>query len=281
MYKKVLATVNEYSNSEVAARYAVTFAKACNAKLSLLYVASEGADKDSFNRAEASLRRLFIEAESRGIEVESLTESGDPFEEISSKVRRDTIDIVFTSTRKEDINRRFFARTLSKELILKLPCSVALVRVVHIGKIHPKRILVPLRGRMSKFEERGCFVARLAEGFGCAITLFHAPGKVTSFFHGEVHLPPFERDKRIPGDVEEFVECLNRYGIHHEKRTGHGSVAQSIAIEAMIRRSDLIIMGASERGLLKSILYGNPVEYVMREAPCNLIVFRPGRKAIP
>jgi len=281
MYKKVLATVNEYSNSEVAARYAITFAKACNAKLSLLYVASEGADRESFKRAEASLKRLFMEAESCDVEVESLIASGDPFEEISSKVRRDIIDIVFTSTRKEDMSRRFFTRTLSKELILKLPCSVALMRIVHIGKTHPRRILVPLRGRMTKFEERACFVARLAEGFGCAITLFHAPAKVTSFFRGEVHLPTFERSKRIPADVEEFVECLNRYGIHHEKRTGHGSVAQSITIEAMIRRSDLIVMGASERGLLKSILYGNPVEYVIREAPCNLVIFRPVHKAIP
>jgi len=48
----------------------------------------------------------------------------------------------------------------------------------------------------------------------------------------------------------------------------------------MIRRSDLIVMGASERGLLKSILCGNPVEEVMREAPCNLLVFRPRRKAL-
>jgi len=80
MYRKVLATVNEYSNSEVAARYAITFAKECSAKLSFLHVSSERADKDSFNRAEAALKRLFIEAESRGAEVESLTESGDPFE---------------------------------------------------------------------------------------------------------------------------------------------------------------------------------------------------------
>ena len=121
MFKKVLAKVNEYLNSEVAARYAITFAKACNAKLSLLYVASEGADRESFSRAEASLRRLFMEAESCGVEVESLTESGDPSEEISSKVIRDTIDIVFTSTRKEDMSGRFFTRTLSKELILRLP----------------------------------------------------------------------------------------------------------------------------------------------------------------
>jgi nucleotide-binding universal stress UspA family protein len=35
-------------------------------------------------------------------------------------------------------------------------------------------------------------------------------------------------------------------------------------------------MGASERSLLKSIIRGNPVEEVLRETPCNLIILRPG-----
>lgn len=274
MYKRVLATVNEYSNSEIAARYAVTFSKACNASLTLLYVNHHGTGSEAFNRAEAALKRLFLLAESSGVRVESLTESGDPLKKITEIVRHENIDIVFTATRKEDVSRRYFARTLSKELLLKLPCAVAMLRIVHVGKIHPKRILVPLRGRIANAGERACFVAKLAEGFGAALTLFHAPGSVSRFFHGELHQPPRERERRIPADIGEFVEQLNRYRIAHDKRTGHGSVAHSITIEAMIRRNDLIIMGASERGLLKSILSGNPVEDILRETPCNLMIFR-------
>lgn len=278
MYKKVLATINEHSNSEIAARYAIHFAKACNASLVLLYVNQCGSCTEDFNRAEGALKRLFLAAEAAGVDVESLTESGDPLKKISGFVENEGIDIVFTATRREDIRRRYFARTLSKELLLKLPCAVALLRIVHAGKIAPKRILVPLRGRIAQSEERAFFVAKLAEGFGSALTIFHAPDSVSNFFHGERHLPPGEREQRIPGDIEKYVEQLNRYRITHDKRTGHGSVSHSIAIEAMIRRNDLIVMGASERGLLKSILYGNPVEHILRETPCNLIVFRTSRK---
>jgi len=34
-------------------------------------------------------------------------------------------------------------------------------------------------------------------------------------------------------------------------------------------------MGASERSLLSSILKGNPVEEVLRETPCDLIILKP------
>jgi nucleotide-binding universal stress UspA family protein len=159
--------------------------------------------------------------------------------------------------------------------MVKLPCSVAMVRVVRMGKIHPKNILVPLRGQITHLEERACFVAKLAQGFDSTVTLFHSPGPITSFSHGEIHLKPAEREKRIPKDIEKFTERLNKYVIPHEKRTGLGSIARAITIEAAHLRNDLIVMGASERSLLRSIISGNPVEDVLRETPCNLIILRP------
>jgi nucleotide-binding universal stress UspA family protein len=159
--------------------------------------------------------------------------------------------------------------------MVKLPCSVAMVRVVRMGKIHPKNILVPLRGYMTNLEERACFVAKLAQGFESTVTLFHSPSPITSFFHGEIHLKPAQREERVPKDIEQFTECLNRYMILHERRTGYGGISRAITIEAAHRRNDLIVMGGSERSLLRSIISGNPVEDVLREAPCNLIILRP------
>jgi nucleotide-binding universal stress UspA family protein len=43
-------------------------------------------------------------------------------------------------------------------------------------------------------------------------------------------------------------------------------------MEAALQHNDLIIMGASQRSLLESTLGGNPVEEVLRETPCNLII---------
>jgi len=275
MYKKVLAAVNEFTNSELAAHYAITLSQSCRAKLFLVFIAQEGIDQNTFKRAESALERLFIEAEGRGIEVESITENGEPLQKIHAMARKEHIDIVFAATRREDITKRFFVKTLAKEFMLKLPCSVAMVRVVRMGRTHPKDILVPFRGQMTHLEERACFVAKLAQGCGSSVTLFHSARPITSFFHGEAHLNPSLRERHIPKDVELFIECLNRYTISHEKRIEYGGISRAITIEAAYRRSDLIIMGASERSLLRSIIRGNPVEEVLRETPCDLIILRP------
>jgi nucleotide-binding universal stress UspA family protein len=279
MYKRILAAVNEFTNSELAAKYAIALAKSCGAKLSLVFVAEDGIDRDAFRHAESALGRLFMEARSQGLDVESITEKGSPLRNISAIVKKAPIDIVFTATRREDVKNRFFQRTLARDFILKLPCSVAMVRVVRMGKSYPTQILVPLKGRMTFLEERACFVARLAKVFNSSVTLFHLTSPLTSFFHGEIHLPPAQREEKIPRDIEDFTECLQRYNISHEKKTGYGSISRSITIEAAHRHNDLIVMGASERSLLKSIVSGNPVEQVLRETPCNLIILRPGLKA--
>jgi nucleotide-binding universal stress UspA family protein len=128
---------------------------------------------------------------------------------------------------------------------------------------------------MTHLEERACFVAKLAQGFGSSVTLFHSAVPLTRFFHGEVQLTPSLREKHIPKDVERFTECLDRYTVSHENRIGYGGISRAITIEAASRRNDLIIMGASERSLLQSITRGNPVEEVLRETPCDLVILRP------
>jgi len=278
MYKKVLAAVNEFTNSEITARYAMALAKSCKAALSLVFVAEVKLDREAFRQAESAMERLFIEAEKYHLEVKSIIEKGNPLKKISDIVNENDIEIAFTSTRREDVSKRFFVRTLTRELMIKLPCSVAMVRVVHLGKIHPKNILVPLRGHMTHHEERACFVAKLAEAFNAQVTLFHQHSPTTSFLHGEKPLKPAEREEYIPKDIEEFTRCLKRYDIGHEKRSGYGAISRAITIEAAHRRNDLIVMGASERSLFRSITSGNPVEEVLRETPCNLIILRPAHK---
>jgi nucleotide-binding universal stress UspA family protein len=277
MYKKILAAINEYTNSEIAARYAIALAQSSRAKLFLVFVAEEKKGKDLFARAQAALERLFIEAQKQDIEVESITESGNPLKKIADIVRRDSIDIVFAATRHEYREKRYFVRTLSREFMVTLPCSVALVRVVRLSKGYPKNILVPLRGQLTSLDERACFVAKLAEVFHSSVTLFHLHKPIPSFFHGETLLKSSEREEHVPKDIEQFTDCLHKYKVSYEKKSGYGVVSREITIEAAHKRNDLIVMGASERSILKSIVRGNPVEEVLRETPCNLIILRPGR----
>jgi nucleotide-binding universal stress UspA family protein len=278
MYRHILAAVNEHSNSEWAARYALALARVCQAQLTLIFAATPATGREVVHRAEATLERLFLEATSQGVAVESVVRAGDPFQVIKELVAEREIQLTMAATRREDLSRRFFLKTLARDLMLRLPCSVALVRVVHFGRVHPRRLLVPFRGHISKMEERVYFVARLAEAFEAQVTLFHAPPSLTGYFRGRLTPAPKELEPHIPGDIAKFSEMLERCQIAHEKRLGRGAVATAITMEAAAQRSDLIIMGASGRGLMESMLWGNPVEEVLRETPCNLIILLPRLK---
>ncbi|PKL51757.1 MAG: hypothetical protein CVV37_04825 [Nitrospira bacterium HGW-Nitrospira-1] len=84
--------------------------------------------------------------------------------------------------------------TIARKLSLKLPCSVALVRVVHSGRVHPRRILVPVKARIDHVKERACFTTHMARAFGSKVFVFHAPKPLEKFFRGEIHLTPEIRE---------------------------------------------------------------------------------------
>jgi len=277
MYRKILAAVNEQVNSEVAGRFAKHLARAAGAKLFLCSVREPGQTERSFELAREAARRLQHASRELGVETESVFESGAVVEKIRSIVRTEGIDIVFMATRREDVQHRYYSgSTTARRLLLNLPCSVALVRIVHMGRIHPREILVPLKAHIDHIPDRAYFTALLARAFESKVHLFHVTKPFRKFFHGEIHLTPVEWEEKVPDDLSRFVGHLDGYGIEHEKRLAPGIAGRSIAIEAASRRRDLIVMGASKRGVLDLLRRGNPVEYVLRETPCNLIILKPG-----
>lgn len=280
MYKRILAAVNEHTNSEAAARYATAMAKTCGARLVLAYVSAEPIDRNALKKAEAAIQRLFIDAQEAGIDVMSLALKGDPVKKLVEHAKAQATDIVFAATRHEYGHRRLFDRTVSRELMVKLPCAAAVVRVAGMGRPSPGDILLPLRGGLAFNEERAYFAANLARAFGARITLLHTPEPTSRFFQGELHLTPAEREERIPADIRELAAYLDSQGVASETLTARGSASRAITTEAAIKRSGLIVMGASQRGMLAGLLKGSPVEEILRHAPCSLMIFRPRRTAI-
>lgn len=278
MYRTILAAVNEHVNSEVAGRYAKHLAAAAEAKLILCSVREPGQSDRSYELATEAAKRIQHGARETGVDAECVFDAGDPVPVISSVVRSRAVDLVFTATRQADVKRRFYAgRTAGRRLMLSLPCSVALVRVVHLGRIHPREVLVPLKERIEHVPERAEFTALLARSFGAKVHLFHAARPIRKFFRGELHLTPLEWEENIPPDIARFIGHLDGHGIEHERRLAPGLAGRTITIEAASKRRDLIIMGASERGILDHLLRGTPVEEVLRDTPCNLIILKPGR----
>jgi nucleotide-binding universal stress UspA family protein len=275
MYKKILVAVNEHIHSEVTGRCALRFSKACGARFYTCFIAEKDSAADSLHRAQEAMMRLFVEAEKLEVPVASLTRTGETVREIDGLVRQEGIDIVFAAIGREDLERKFYSGTLGRRLSLKLPCSVALMRVVHFGRLQPRRILVPLKAAIDHIAERARFAGFLAQAFDAKVFVFHAPPPIEKFLHGEVHLTPPEWAERLSPDLARFLGYLNRQDIEHESRLLPGQASRNITIEAFAQRHDLIIMGASERNFWTALFQGNPVQEVLREAPCNLIILKP------
>ncbi len=277
MYTRVLAAMNEHLNSEVAARYARQLAKAAGAQLFLCAVEEEGAAEADAEQAREAARRVQHAAREAGVETECLFTRGDPVRTIARIARDQGIDLVFAATRHEDVTRRFYAGpTVARRLLHALPCSVALVRVVHLGRIHPHEILLPLKARIDHVPERAYFTAMLARSFEAVIHVLHTSRSVRRFFRDESFLTPLDWEAKPPADIVRFLDHLDRYQVQHDERLEPGATGRSITVEAAARRRDLIVMGASVRNPIDYLLRGNPVEEVLRDTPCNLIVLRPG-----
>jgi nucleotide-binding universal stress UspA family protein len=276
MYKRVLATVNEHLNSEVAARYALHFAKRADAMIYFCSVAARSIAEKNFQTAEDAINRLMARATDLAVQADGILSTGEPLEQINKIVTSEKIDLVFAATRHEDVEKRFYARTVARRLSLRLPCSVALVRVVHLGRVHPRNILVPLKARIDHVDERAEFTALMAGAFDARIHILHTSRPVTRLFTEDTLITPVDwNGANLSSDMTRFIRQLSRPDLSLEKKLIPGTAGRSITIEAATRRHDMIIMGASERSLLSSFFRGNPVERVLREATCDLIILKP------
>ncbi|HCL81190.1 MAG TPA: hypothetical protein DHW81_02865 [Nitrospiraceae bacterium] len=65
----------------------MNLAKACGSKLYICFIAEKGMSGSNFEKAEEAMKRLFLDAEKMNIEAESITETGEPVEEINKIVR--------------------------------------------------------------------------------------------------------------------------------------------------------------------------------------------------
>jgi len=277
MYRTVLAAVNEHLNSEIAARYAKHLARAAGAKLVICSVREPEQTEHAFELAREAAHRVQHGARELNVDAECLFEAGDASERLQAIVADRGIDILFAATRRKETHKRTLPGRHPGSRLLRLPCSVALVHVVHLGRISPRDILVPLKERIEHIPERAEFLALLAKAFEARVHLLHAARPLTRFFHGEMHLTPVQWEERTPPDLARFIDHLEGAGVRHEKRLLPGRAGKSITIEASSRRRDLIIMGASERGFLGFLRGLDPVREVLAETPCNVIVLKPER----
>lgn len=70
------------------------------------------------------------------------------------------------------------------------------------------------------------------------------------------------------------AKCAERHGVKASTEIVNARLAsEAITTMAAQYKSDLVILGSSQRTVPQRVLFGNVVDRVLREAPCDVIVF--------
>lgn len=259
-YRTILAVINEHTGSTVSARYAMALALSSGSGLLLYCAHGEGSPGLAVRHADRHLDHLFEDALALDIEVTRVTETGTITRLLPRRAQAEGADLVFYPLTPDERYGAALQRQAAHHLLRTVKADLAVMRIMHMGKPHPHRILVPVGDVVSDREQRVRFVAALAKGFHSQVTLFHRPDI------GKHDLP------------DDFVKMRNELRLRHLsvlERSGAGQIARAIALEAVSHHNDLIVLGATERGTLRRLFFGNPAGDVMHAPPCNAILFRP------
>lgn len=259
-YRTIFSVVNEHTGSTVAARYAMALAVAGKSRLVLYSAHGEGVDETTFRHIERHLDHLAAIAFDLDIPVTRITESGNIVHLLPHRVQEEHADLVFYPLTPSERYKTTFQQQTVHHLLRVITVDLAIMRIMHMGKPHPRHILVPLGGVINQRERLTEFLAALAKCFNAQLTLFHRPAG------GGMRDTP-----------EDFARVRNGLRQHHLpvlERSGTGHIPKAIALEAISHHHDLIVLGASERGALRRLFFGNPAGDVLQQPPCNAILFR-------
>lgn len=262
-YRTIFSVVNEHTASVVTARYAVSLAAACKAELVLYAAHSEGSDETVLLRTSRHQEHLYKDALALGIAVTCVTEVGTVSVMLPKRAEADKADLVcYPLTPDDRYESRLRLHTIHN-LERTIRSDLAIMRIVAMVKPHPAHILVPFGRVVSDKEHRLAFITLLAQSFQSQVTLFWLSTERSA--------------KAMPEGATRFREQLQQQQITVLERRGTGTIAETIGVEAITRHNDLIVLGASERGVLHKAILGNPAADIMRQPPCNTILFRPAR----
>ncbi|MBV5341370.1 MAG: universal stress protein [Deltaproteobacteria bacterium] len=259
-YRTILVVINEHTGSTVAARYALPLAESEECRLVLYSAYGEGGDSTAIRLTEKHLDHLLKEAIALGINVTRVTEIGSITKLLPHRALAEAVDLLLYPLTPGEHYGSTMQQQTAHHLLRTIRADLAVMRIMHMGKPHPHRIMVPVGMVISDRKQRVRFVAALAKCFHSQVTLFHRPdvGK-----------------QGLPDDFVTLRNELRQYDLPVLERSAPGHIARAIALEAVSHHDDLIVLGASERGTLRRIFFGNPAGDVMKHPPCNTILFRP------
>ena len=266
-------------NGDWVAHYAVRLAAhAPERRLRLLHVLGE-VDR---SEVEERVARIAEECDIArvALEVELLEAAGKTVTDRLLEVIPPSKDtLLVTGTRARPRNMAFLAGTVSARLLAKGRFPMVALRVVHPGVLGaPGRVLLPLAGH-----PRGAsWATPLLALFGADLTLLHVlvVREVSRLRYRALGVGAAERlmvegrafAAKVETELDQTLD-LSKCAVDASVVVSD-DVPKEIVLFAAKHKTRLICLGASERSVPVRLVYGNPIERVLRDAPCDVAIYR-------
>ena len=267
-------------NGDWVAHYAVRFATNTSARtLRLVHVRDGSSDAHLRER----IARIADECKALGVHLEvELTARGraDVAARLLELVPADATLIAGTRARPRKL--AYLAGTVSARLLEAGRFLVIAIRVVHPGALgQPGSVLLPLAGRPDSAAQslgplrlvgedlRHLHVLFVREVSRVRFRVLSSSTVERMLAEGRAFLAPIEDDLRA-GLAPHRFELDSTVLVSDD-------APKEILLHAAKHRSRLICLGASERTLPERVVYGNPIEQILRETPSDVAVYRSRR----
>jgi nucleotide-binding universal stress UspA family protein len=261
------------------ARYAIRFAAfEADRTLLLLHVLD--------GRIEPQLKEIRFRSLAREAETEAVTVHSEllPLGKSVYRTLRQAIPpnpeaLLVCGTRVKARRQAFLAGSVAEPLLRTHQCPVLALRVVQPGLLGlPHNVLLPVAGHQDGLERLWPIFRRLAPQLRKAY--FQQVIPVTAL--AEAHSSP-GRQAQLRQKGERYLDRLlaelntriTTPAFTVERRVLlSGDWAHQILVEASRLKTQMLLLGASERSLAHRVFHGQVLERILRETPCDVGIYR-------
>jgi hypothetical protein len=266
---KVLVAINGSVIAESMALYALHYAKELAYTLVLFHHTNSKDDKESVEKTFTHIQTL---AKASDVECETLFLHCSLRDGLKEYVDKQSVDILFCSTRKEKI---LFADSFSQKLLdFDLDLDLAIVRIVKLVDVNS------LQSMMLSIKQERLSVRKFTF-FATLASAYKAQGRIYSI----TPLSKFQFARLDMHKTRQKLEAINHKLRHYLKLSSFmpfdliikhdfsDDEVQSILYDVVKNESDLVVVGA--RRLMQRPLFfkKRALERLLQESSVNVIAF--------
>lgn len=203
---------------------------------------------------------------------------GEPVDQIIKRVGRGNIDLVVAATHNLSGVQRLLLGTVVERLARKLSVPLLVVRPfsAHPLAWSPQTVIVGCQLEPG-YEPAVTVSLKLAQAIDARPRVVHAMASPLEATLAEPTDAPYGKaQNRLTNRLHERLKAQLPEGHGADLHLVPGMAGEALVDQVADRQSTIIAVGAQPRSILGKLLFGSTTEWVLRHAPCPVLIVPTG-----